>query len=166
MGTSYLFLLCFRHTYVLWIISLFQLIFINQPHGGKKKVASVASVPSVRNGIARLIKSHECALEWGVAAIAKCLEEKDVTHGSPLSPRTSSCCGDRDTWRADDQGKALLRRLAVWICGASPAAGRKIVKLIGYGKLRTASISADEQQRDCRYGFRFCPCSRRLSGRQ
>lgn len=32
----------------------------------------------------------------------------DVMHGTPLSSHTSSCCGDRDTWRADDQGKALL----------------------------------------------------------
>lgn len=29
-------------------------------------------------------------------------------HVSPLSSHTSSCCRDRDTWRAGDQGKALL----------------------------------------------------------
>lgn len=29
-------------------------------------------------------------------------------HGAPLCSHTSSCCRDHDTWRAGDQGKALL----------------------------------------------------------
>lgn len=63
-------------------------------------------------------------------------ERAEPAHGTLLSARTSSCCGDRDTWRADDRGEALLSpacRLDLrGVAGGWPAA--QIMNLIGSGK--------------------------------
>lgn len=77
----------------------------------------------------------------------------DLMHGSSLSTHTSSCCRDRDTWRADDRGKALLS-LACRLDLRGVAAGRhKIMNLIGDGKLRRASISSAEHKGGFQSGF-------------
>lgn len=64
------------------------------------------------------------------------VERAEPVHGTLLSARTSSCCGDRDTWRADDRGEALLSpacRLDLrGVAGGWLAA--EIMNLIGSGK--------------------------------
>lgn len=86
-------------------------------------------------------------------------------HGSPLSSHTSSCCRDRDTWRADDQGKALL----------SPACRLDLRGVAGgwpqdheFDRQREAaqgSISSAQHDGDFRDGFTVSP-SLHLSTRQ
>lgn len=83
--------------------------------------------------------------------IALFVERAEPVHGTPLSARTSSCRGDRDTWRADDRGEALLSpacRLDLrGVAGGWLAA--EIMNLIGSGK----------QQQQQQHGGSL-PCSR------
>ncbi|CAJ1060735.1 Hypothetical predicted protein [Xyrichtys novacula] len=52
------------------------------------------------------------------------------------------------------RGRRSSRRLAAWICGASPAAGRKIVNLIGTAELqRGGSGSSAEHGRGTERGL-------------
>lgn len=60
-------------------------------------------------------------------------------HGSPLWAHTHPTAAETATRGAQATGgRRSSRRLAAWICGASPAAGRKIVNLIGNTELRGA----------------------------